>query len=185
MPTPRVRDRQDTPKPSLSNENLIINELFREYLEFNHYKHTLAVFMPETGQPVDRPFSRPFLAEQLNVTENETTRKIPLLYSILADMRTGAAAAGAVAGTDPFVPPSDYDTGSGDDAGVGEGGGAVGGGGDGFGATGGGGAASAAGGDMLRTSSDSFGAGAYGLRDSTQAALPGGGAAKPMTFTRL
>lgn len=38
-------------KPELSNENLLINELIREYLVFNNYSHTLAVFLPETGQP--------------------------------------------------------------------------------------------------------------------------------------
>ena len=29
--------------PALSNENLIINELFREYLEYNHYFHTAGI----------------------------------------------------------------------------------------------------------------------------------------------
>jgi hypothetical protein len=30
--------RQEDPKPPLSHENLIINELIREYLDYNHYK---------------------------------------------------------------------------------------------------------------------------------------------------
>jgi hypothetical protein len=29
---------QDDPKPPLSHENLVLNELIREYLEYNHYK---------------------------------------------------------------------------------------------------------------------------------------------------
>lgn len=33
-------------KPALSNENLIINELIREYLIFNGYRETLSVFLP-------------------------------------------------------------------------------------------------------------------------------------------
>ena len=33
-------------RPDLSNENLIINELIREYLRFNGYEHTLGVFLP-------------------------------------------------------------------------------------------------------------------------------------------
>ena len=37
---------QDTPPPRLCNENLIINELFREYLEYNCYLNTLSVFIP-------------------------------------------------------------------------------------------------------------------------------------------
>ena len=36
-------------KKTLSEENLIINEIFREYLEYNNYHHTKEVFIPETG----------------------------------------------------------------------------------------------------------------------------------------
>ena len=38
----------------MSHENLIINELIREYLDYNQYKHTLSVLLPETGQPAER-----------------------------------------------------------------------------------------------------------------------------------
>ena len=34
-----------------SSENLILNELIREYLEYNGFLNTLSVFHPETGQP--------------------------------------------------------------------------------------------------------------------------------------
>lgn len=44
-----------------SNENLLINELIREYLIFNGYRETLSVFLPEAGQPAVRPFDRQFL----------------------------------------------------------------------------------------------------------------------------
>ncbi|KAF1334834.1 Lish domain-containing protein fopnl, partial [Globisporangium splendens] len=59
-------DDQDVPKPKLSNENLIINELVREYLEYNGYRHALSVFLPESGQPTEKPFHRGFLAAELN-----------------------------------------------------------------------------------------------------------------------
>jgi len=36
-------DDQAEEKPSLSNENLLINELIREYLEYNKYKYTASV----------------------------------------------------------------------------------------------------------------------------------------------
>ena len=36
-------------KPKLPNENLLINELIREYLIFNNYHHSLSVFLPESG----------------------------------------------------------------------------------------------------------------------------------------
>jgi lisH domain-containing protein FOPNL len=45
-------------KPKLSNENLIINEMIREYLEHNKYYNTLSVLLTETGQPAEAPFDR-------------------------------------------------------------------------------------------------------------------------------
>ena len=36
-------DDQSDPRPPLSNENMLINELIREYLEFNKYKYTSSV----------------------------------------------------------------------------------------------------------------------------------------------
>ena len=39
-----LEDNTDT-KPPLSNENMIINELIREYLEFNKYKYTASVLV--------------------------------------------------------------------------------------------------------------------------------------------
>ncbi|XP_036051067.1 centrosomal protein 20 isoform X2 [Onychomys torridus] len=38
-------DDDHEPRPSLSHENLIINELIREYLEFNKYKYTASVLI--------------------------------------------------------------------------------------------------------------------------------------------
>lgn len=37
---------QEDVKQRLSNENFLINELIREYLEYNSYQHTLRVFLP-------------------------------------------------------------------------------------------------------------------------------------------
>ena len=37
---------QVVPKPEPSNDNLVINELIREYLVFNNYRETLSVFLP-------------------------------------------------------------------------------------------------------------------------------------------
>ncbi|XP_030315643.1 lisH domain-containing protein FOPNL isoform X3 [Calypte anna] len=34
---------ESEPRPQLSHENFLINELFREYLEFNNYKYTASV----------------------------------------------------------------------------------------------------------------------------------------------
>ncbi|XP_035573375.1 centrosomal protein 20 isoform X2 [Canis lupus familiaris] len=61
-------DDESEPRPPLSHENLIINELIREYLEFNKYKYTASVLMSESGQPVV-PLDRPFLIRELNAFE--------------------------------------------------------------------------------------------------------------------
>ena len=53
------------------NENLIINELIREYLVFNGYRSTL-VMLPGS-QPDTPPFDRDFLARSW-VRENENSR---------------------------------------------------------------------------------------------------------------
>jgi len=49
-------DDQNTPRPPLSHENLLINELIREYLEFNKYRYTASVLtageqMSTAGRP--------------------------------------------------------------------------------------------------------------------------------------
>ncbi|CAB3979409.1 lisH domain-containing FOPNL-like [Paramuricea clavata] len=81
-------DDQNEDKPSLSNENMLINELIREYLEFNKYKYTLSVLMTESGQPQE-PLDHQFLAKELNITEDHTTSSVPLLYGMLAHFLKG------------------------------------------------------------------------------------------------
>ena len=39
---------QSEPKPPLPHENLLINELIRDYLEFNRYKYTCSVLLAGT-----------------------------------------------------------------------------------------------------------------------------------------
>jgi hypothetical protein len=52
------------------------------------------VFIAESGQPVENPFDRNFIAKELNVliffkkiVEDSNSRKIPLLYSILFGLK--------------------------------------------------------------------------------------------------
>ncbi|KAG7401471.1 hypothetical protein PHYBOEH_001016 [Phytophthora boehmeriae] len=80
-------DDQDVPKPKLSNENLVINELIREYFEYNGYRHALSVFLPESGQPAEKLFDREFLSSELNVMEDPRFKHVPLLYSIVASLQ--------------------------------------------------------------------------------------------------
>jgi lisH domain-containing protein FOPNL len=93
------------PRPQLSNENLVINELVREYLAYNDYKHTLSVLIPETGQPAD-PLDQGFLAQDLGVTN--ASPAVPLLYTIVNNLfasanREGGHAVGG--GSSGLMPP--------------------------------------------------------------------------------
>ena len=67
-------------KVPLSNENLIVNELIKEYMIFNGYTHSLSVFIPETGQPERSPFDRNFIAKKLKIQEDSKSKEVPLLY---------------------------------------------------------------------------------------------------------
>ncbi|XP_005007569.2 centrosomal protein 20 isoform X2 [Cavia porcellus] len=80
-------DDDREPRPPLSHENLLINELIREYLEFNKYKYTASVLIA-AGQPVD-PLDRQFLIRELNAFEESKDNTIPLLYGILAHFLHG------------------------------------------------------------------------------------------------
>ena len=85
-------DDNSLPPPKLSNENLIINELIREYLEYNNYRQSLSVFLPETGQPQEaaQELKRSFLAKQLQVNENSNSERVPLLYGLLSKYQKNA-----------------------------------------------------------------------------------------------
>lgn len=76
-------DDQTETKPVLSNENMFINELIREYLEFNKYKYTTSVLLSESGQPKE-PIDREFLAAELNLTESSSSQKFPILYGLVS-----------------------------------------------------------------------------------------------------
>ena len=79
-------EKDDNPKPKLSKENLIINELIKEYLNYNNYSHSSSVFQTETGQPNDI-YDRNSLSNELNIIEDESNKKHPLLYSILFGLK--------------------------------------------------------------------------------------------------
>ncbi|NXR67041.1 FOPNL protein, partial [Rhadina sibilatrix] len=82
-----LEDRSE-PRPTLSRENLLINELIREYLEYNKYKYTASVLTAESGQP-EVPLDRQFLAKELNVVEDASGKSVPLLYGILSHFLHG------------------------------------------------------------------------------------------------
>ncbi|OCT64082.1 centrosomal protein 20 isoform X1 [Xenopus laevis] len=76
-------DDRSEPKPVLSPENLLINELIREYLAFNKYSYTSSVLTAETGLS-EVPLDRSFLTKELNVVEDLNSQSVPILYGIVA-----------------------------------------------------------------------------------------------------
>ncbi|XP_013032402.3 centrosomal protein 20 isoform X2 [Anser cygnoides] len=81
-------DDQSEPRPPLSPENLLINELVREYLEYNKYKYTASVLTAEAGQP-EVPLDRQFLVKELNILEDANAKSVPLLYGIICHFLRG------------------------------------------------------------------------------------------------
>ena len=79
-------ESDDKPQQIISNENLIINELIKEYLSYNNYLHSLSVFQAETGQPKNK-LDRDFIANQLNIIETNSSKQLPLLYTILFGLK--------------------------------------------------------------------------------------------------
>jgi len=64
-------DSENAGKPALSNENMIINEMIREYLEYNKYYNAASVLMTETGQPHEPPFDRQYLQKKFGISSQQ------------------------------------------------------------------------------------------------------------------
>lgn len=81
-----LNDQPQQP-PKSTQENLIINDLIKEYLQFNNYNYSSSVFESECGNPEER-LDRGVLTNKLNVVENSQTKKLPLLYSLVFGQKT-------------------------------------------------------------------------------------------------
>lgn len=80
-------DDSDAKKPRLTDENLMINELIREYLIHNNYHHTLSVLIAESGQPAQPALERAHIARELRVAEDYKSKSVPLLYGIVRGLK--------------------------------------------------------------------------------------------------
>ena len=85
-------DSEATGKPALSNENMIINEMIREYLEYNKYYNSASVLVTETGQPAEPPFDREYLHRKFGISSQGKSRKpgLPLLYELIFGLKPEA-----------------------------------------------------------------------------------------------
>ena len=79
-------DNDESQKPNLTKENLIINELIKEYFIYNGYTFSQKVFQSETGQPKVN-FNRDNLTKELNIIEDDINKNKPILYSILSGLK--------------------------------------------------------------------------------------------------
>ncbi|KAK7202038.1 LisH domain-containing protein FOPNL [Novymonas esmeraldas] len=70
--------------PPVPPENMVVNELIKEYLTYNGLEHTLAVFQLEARSP-DSQLPRRVLASELNMAAAPSS--IPLLYAMLHEAR--------------------------------------------------------------------------------------------------
>ena len=74
-------------KPKLSNENMIINEMIREYLEYNRYYNTTSVLVAESGQPVEPPFDKEYLHKKFSIAGASSGKNVPLLYELIFGLK--------------------------------------------------------------------------------------------------
>ena len=79
-------DNDNDQKPNLTKENFIINELIKEYFDYNDYNYSSKVFQSETGQ-IKNELKRDDLAKELNIIEAENNKNKPLLYSIFFGLK--------------------------------------------------------------------------------------------------
>lgn len=74
----------DAANAAVPPENMIINELIKEYLAFNGLEHTLGVFQLEARVP-DSQVPRRVLSTELNLSGAPAS--IPLLYAMIHEAR--------------------------------------------------------------------------------------------------
>ena len=83
-------DSEAAGKPTLSNENMIINEMIREYLEYNKYYNSASVLVTETGQPAEPPFEREYLHRKFGLSSKGKGgggKGMPLLYELIFGLK--------------------------------------------------------------------------------------------------
>ena len=80
------KDNDINQKPKLTRENMLINELIKEYFIFNGYKFSANVLQSEVGQ-TNSDFNRNNIIKELNIIENKNNKNKPILYAILSGLQ--------------------------------------------------------------------------------------------------
>ena len=81
--------RQEKLEIEENSTNFIINELIKEYLDYNELKHSADILSVESGQPLKR-VSRIDLEKTLKIHTGPNAKQVPLLYSIIANLRSSS-----------------------------------------------------------------------------------------------
>ena len=72
-------------RPEAQAANVVLNDVIREYLQFNGYNHTLSVFTQEASCGAE-PLPRSLLAQQTRlptrVGSGSARQDLPLLYAL-------------------------------------------------------------------------------------------------------
>ena len=80
------KDNDINQKPKLTRENMLINELIKEYFIFNGYTFSSNVLQSEVGQ-TNNNLNRDNIIKELNIIENWNNKNRPLLYTILSGLQ--------------------------------------------------------------------------------------------------
>jgi lisH domain-containing protein FOPNL len=75
------KDQKLAPTPA--DEVLLVNELVREYLEWNGYLYTASVMTSEAAMPKEKK-TRSYLCTEVGVRDDEKSSALPLLSNIVA-----------------------------------------------------------------------------------------------------
>lgn len=81
-----LKVEEEKTKNQGSANNFVINELIKEYLDYNGYSHTADVLSVESGHPKKRA-NRVDLENVLSVHTGPHAKQVPLLYAMLANLR--------------------------------------------------------------------------------------------------
>mmetsp|Transcript_48008 Transcript_48008/g.104390 ORF Transcript_48008/g.104390 Transcript_48008/m.104390 type:complete len:184 (+) Transcript_48008:21-572(+) len=78
-----LEDEPEEARDPPLRENVLINELIREYLQYNGYLHTASVLQAEASHPEVMPLDRNFLKRELRLQLSEEYQSLPLLYAVI------------------------------------------------------------------------------------------------------
>ena len=83
------KEKKEEFSSALSSSNFIVNELIKEYLDYNGYQNTADILAIESNLPKKR-ITRVELETSLKVHSGPNAKQVPLLYSIVSDLRKWA-----------------------------------------------------------------------------------------------